>query len=490
MAKKKAIKKKTAKKKVGKKKTAKKKVGKKKTARKKVGKKKTSKKKAGKKKTAKNSNKNITNTSEDEESNDQSKFSFGAKLKDFLTQADALAGSISLSLKPLHEKQEEKGQQIVSFLENCLSTPDEQGKRHLKFEESEALLIMNKTDNFLKLYNAQIILPRAFLVSAVSQYDVFLASLIRDIYTVKPDILLSSEKTYSIKEINNYADIDAIKSDLMEEIIEKKLRDDHKSQIDWIRKSVKLEIDIPSNVYPSFLEITQRRNLFVHWDGVVNKYYLNNCEKFGYVFPTEFKIGAKLDVQPDYFLDAIRTLSFVAIYLQQILWRKLLPQEIDEANKTMIQCSVDFITSEHYELAKLIIEMLLSKEFSKDLTSMEKLICHINMAQIYKWQDKNAEMENYLNDQDFSGCGTDFTLCIATLREEYRDVYKIMKTLPPNTMISDQAYKTWPVFRKLRQEADFKTTYKSIYGKDFEPLEIDEPFIKSLMQQVKDMAPN
>lgn len=75
-------------------------------------------------------------------------------------------------------------------------------------------------------------------------------------------------------------------------------------------------------VWAKFIEITERRNLFVHCDGIVSKQYLEVCNKHGFDFSKPLSVGEKLDVVPDYFESAYECLFEVGVKLGHVLWRK------------------------------------------------------------------------------------------------------------------------------------------------------------------------
>ena len=72
--------------------------------------------------------------------------------------------------------------------------------------------------------------------------------------------------------------------------------------------------------------MTERRNLFVHNDGIVNERYMHVCSSEGYDCSATKK-GARLGVSKDYFSNAHEVVYEIAAKFSHVLWRKLSPED-------------------------------------------------------------------------------------------------------------------------------------------------------------------
>ena len=285
------------------------------------------KKTAAKKKVAKKkvTKKNISKTKTDNKVQD--KFIFGQGLRKYLYEVDALGGVLPLCINVVKETKNTKTTEVLKLLESFGSS-DSNNKGHFNIPIEHYQNFSAKVANVLKYEEASNILPVSFLVSMISQFDAFIVSLIKDMFVVKPELIKSVKRDYSISEIVGFSNIDEIKDRTIENKINNILRDSHIDQIKWIKEKADLNIVINQNISSNFVEVTERRNLFVHADGIVNAYYLENCEDANVNFDKKLNIGDKLHADVKYFLSAIGSLSYMAIILKQIVWRKLIPQEI------------------------------------------------------------------------------------------------------------------------------------------------------------------
>jgi len=86
-----------------------------------------------------------------------------------------------------------------------------------------------KTSNSLERHyknfrNAYRLIPRHFVISLVSQYDSFLGKIIRFIYSAKPEILNSSDKSLVYTDLMQFDNIQSALEYIIEKEIERKLQ--------------------------------------------------------------------------------------------------------------------------------------------------------------------------------------------------------------------------------------------------------------------------
>lgn len=408
-------------------------------------------------------------------------FEFGKDLQNFLMNAEALAGSLTLSKQSIVAEREKMFKDFTKFInENFRPVVGKKRSFIIPVDVSGNFEI--KLSNLSKIIKSEQITSRIFLVGLVSQFDAYIKSIINDMCTVKPDIIRSFEKSINIDIIFENPNLDAVKEKIIDNEIDKTLRDSHVEQINWIKQKSGLSMDMDGSILSDFIEITERRNLYVHADGIVNDVYIKNCKKWGYIFEEDTIVGSALHVDDKYILDAIGCLSYVAIWLKQIVRRKLLPEETTKANSELIEIMVDIIKTKHYEHALHIADLALSKEFLSGLKNLDKLICNINKAQILKWMGKKDLMNNLLDNNDWSGAGEEFNLCIAVLKDKYKEASDIMvKVGKHSNLLSMEGYLTWPIFKNFRKSKHFKTAYNSIYGTKYRDVSEETSFITKLI---------
>jgi len=313
------------------------------------------------------------------------------------------------------------------------------------------------------------ILKKSFIVSLISQFDIHMSRLIRTMFYVKPETLNSSEKILKFSELIEFETIDAAKEYLIEKEIETVLRESHSKQFEWLEK--KLGVNTLKNLpaWSPFIEITERRNLFVHCDGLISSQYIDVCKNNGVILDDKNKVGHKLDVEEKYFEDAYKCIFEIGVKLAQTMWRKLKTNDLENANINLHNICIDLIKNEEYDLAHTILDFANTDIIKRNFSEKHKLIFLINKAQTLKWSGEEEKARKILEDTDWSACNNEFKLVKAVLLEDFHEAEKLMFRVGKDTeTFSKENYKASPAFREFRKSDLFLKAYEKIF---------DEPFL-------------
>lgn len=175
----------------------------------------------------------------------------------------------------LHRNKEKSTKELANFLKkNKIETIDDLRKVPAN---------VKKWKNLKKIKERSIIaselLPQSFFVSIVSQYDVLIGQLIKFIYRVDTKKLYESDSAISYRELFKINDLNKIKELLIDSRIDTILRKSHTEQIKDLSKLVDGTTLSKVSFWCEFVEMTQRRNLFVHSKGIVSSQYISECQK-------------------------------------------------------------------------------------------------------------------------------------------------------------------------------------------------------------------
>jgi hypothetical protein len=129
------------------------------------------------------------------------------------------------------------------------------------------------------------VLPRSFVVLLISEFDAFIGVLIRLFYKAKPEALEASERTFTLADLKEFRTIGGARDFAVEKETEAVLRKSHTETFEWLEKHLKIPLRDNLNIWSHFIELTERRNLFVHTDGVITRQYLDVCAKAGHKCP-------------------------------------------------------------------------------------------------------------------------------------------------------------------------------------------------------------
>ena len=399
--------------------------------------------------------------------NSVKEYSFFNTLNLFLKKLDALNKSV-MAIVFLEKIQEVEQNKINNFIT----------KKGRKIKKEKGLinftLLPRDQEQYKKLKNdrensriAYEILPQSLLVSKVTQFDLFIGSLIKIILNLQNNII-SDEKILTFGDLKEFKTIKEAVNHVIEREIDNLLFDSHSAHLEWIGK--KLNVNIKEELtleWASFIEITERRNLYVHTNGFINNQYISKCKEHGFNLGKEHKNKAILEMTPDYFKNSSECLYKVAVKLTFIIWIKLIKNEKEIANRFFInEIIVELIKDNNYTLAKTLLQF--SKSLFSNNRDEAKKIITINLALVEKLIGNKEGAKSIINSEDWSSCKDDFKLVLSVLEEKYDEVFKLMEKIgKEGDLISEVSYINDPIYSELRQQPKFLEVYKKIYKRNF-----------------------
>lgn len=404
---------------------------------------------------------------------------FEYNLDRFLEELSALNDTLPIQLLLL----EFKHKQLIEKLEKISTQTegeDEDGKKYTSYKVSSDNIEefpkihkhLNRTDIAIK------IIPRNFIVSIISQYDAFLGDLMRTLYEINPNIIRSSEKEINAEDLFTYETIDELKNHIIDKEVDTLLREGHYEQLLILEKKISIVADkkftLTTNlpVLSSFIELTQRRNLFVHTNGSATKQYLEISKKWK--FETECdSLNQELIANPEYCQKAYSILYEMSVKLTHVLWRKFVPLERKEADEHLNQIIYDLLIDNKYELAIEFANFFTDviKKFSSE--QYRKFVI-VNKAIAYKMLNKEKECKQVIKGEDWS-IGNEFKLAKLILEDKFVEAKELMMKIGDNDeVVNKNAYENWPLFEKFRLTEEFKSAFLELFKVEFTLEEIQE----------------
>ncbi len=327
--------------------------------------------------------------------------------------------------------------------------------------------------DFLKLHDAckdiatcQSILSKGFLVSLVSQFDAYMGRLIRAMYLAKPELLGASEKLLSFGELNRFASLDEAKEYIIEKEVESVLRKSHFEQFAWLETKLSTPLTKGLDSWECFVELTQRRNLFVHCDGLVSSQYLKVCASQGVRLPNGLAVGDFLDADSRYFEKAYSCVFEIGVKLGQVMGRRLQPDCLVGMDSCLINISYGLILNKEYNLALRLLEFGMNC-VRKWHSEENRLIILVNKAQALKWSGRNEECLSLVNDVDWSACSDKFKLANAVLTDDFGEAARMMRRIGSDGELEKTDYKDWPLFAEFRESNEFLSAFEEVFGSRF-----------------------
>lgn len=409
-------------------------------------------------------------------------------IKDYIKMINSQLHIVPISNNIVSAQVLADSKQVDAYAEKHGKKIDEDGKKGYRMSVEHGMVFERMMRNLNSSIQAFSMVGTNAVIGMVSKYDGFLGRLTRQMFEDKPEILSTSDKEFKASDILNYADLNELKELIAEKEVETLLRKSHTDQLKTLegKFGVKLE---PTKVLPEFVEIMERRNLFVHCNGVVSRQYLSECKKFGYKIPDDLKAGAVLKADMEYVENAYRVVFLVGIMLGYVLWYKMRPNEGKDLINSISAVAYDLIKDDQYELALDVIDFALqNKSWNKEIIHVHTLVFRINKALSFHLRGLQDECVKIVDSIDVTGAEPVFHLAVAVLKNEYEKAYAIMDRIGRDPELRVD-YKIWPLFTNIRKEKAFIDKYRDIYQEEYECEEARsskfEDVIKSAMAMVE-----
>src|SRR5258706_1193577 len=402
----------------------------------------------------------------------------GDSIQEFVEQIESLATSLPLAMLVIQGAHRAAHKSYDEFVEkNCKKeTRDGEDYIVVPLEHHDRYSVLKK--RVQQTSTAYSVVPRSFQVSLISSYDAFLGKLVGVLFRLKPELLRASDRELTFSQLSDFGTIEEAKDYLLEKEIETLLRKSHSEQFDWLENkfAIKLRVDLPT--WPTFIEVTERRNLFVHSDGVVSRQYLKVCQDHHVPVDAETKQGSQLEVPHAYFKLAYEAIFEICVKLDQVLWSKLNPSDIVKACHNLSDVCYDLLNDEKYRLPQKLLDFACCPPM-KHADEKHRLILLVNRAQAYKWDDQPEKALEIVASQDWTATAPAFQMAAAVLRDRYDDAIAIMEDIGPDGEPHKVQYKTWPLFKEIRKTKAFGAAFEKIFG---EPLGKATPVEKKVLE--------
>lgn len=399
-------------------------------------------------------------------------------LDNFLSELQRLE-SLFMDIDPTIKKQEKEAlDEIIKQLEiqqNCSTEMSQQ-------KTVQYLVEFIYDFQTHKILGKSKIEMNAFFMYIFSAFDAFLRCLLKCIYSAKPELTLSVKKEITIKEISKHKDNVTLINTLLEEEISGLLRESYIEQFRILETKFSVKLREFAE-WKYFVEISQRRNIIVHCDGLISDQYITTCTNNGFDC-SEIAKKNKVFITSKYLVDSISTMKMVATMLTHTLWRKVLANDLENADIALNQLLYEQLRAKDYAFVDRIGRFAFDqKKKSSDLYAK---LFSLNRCIALKRLNKTKEMNTLLKNMDLTATNNDFLLAKEVLLGNIDDVVVLLRKIGNTSdLIKEYAYLEWPLFDDLRDNDKFKAIYKEIYGKDLST-QVNNLLTKTIADEVRD----
>jgi len=406
----------------------------------------------------------------------------------FIKEIDSLATTLPFIMSIVKFSNDISEKEYNKFLEDKaidLVTTENGRKYSVKIEDkAEHDKIQRKSEIYRK---SNLIVPRSFFISLISQYDAFLGRLISIIFITKPELLNASDKQLTYQQLLDFGTIDNATDYLVEKEVETVLRKSHAKQFDWMEQTYAIPLRKGLDCWQTFIEATERRNLFVHNDGIVNNQYFKICKEHKVNIPEEIELNKKLHVSRSYFEKVHRCLLEIGVKLTHVLWRKLF-EDRENADNNLINIIYDLIVNKNYHLA-IELSNFATKDIKSYANDETRRYIILNKVISYKYGGKSEEAISILDKEDWSSCSDKYLLAVSVLKGDFTKSAQIMKRIgKDNESIDVLAYREWPLFKEFRKSTEFLEAYREVFEEEFVITEKAESEASAINSSAEDIS--
>jgi hypothetical protein len=400
-----------------------------------------------------------------EQDKKQQKHPIIAETEKFISAMDSLAAVLDTAMESVDKAHDRAHEKYDSYIEAYGETTEREGVTYVRIRSHEychGLGVLRRELD--RMHAASAVVPQSFLVALVSRYDAFLGGVVRALFRARPEMLKSSERSLTYQQLTEFSSIDDAREFVLEKEIENLLRKSHADQFEWLEKRFDIQLRKELPAWTVFVEITERRNVFTHADGVASSQYIANCRSAGVALQKNVGPGSRLRVTPSYFRQAHLVLYEIGVKLAQVLWRKTVPGEIEFADRSLIDVTYDLLVDNKLDAAKVLLDFADTTLGKRHATERYRLMFLVNRALAYYLGGDRAKCSEILSTQDWSAADDAFRLSHAVLSERFDTAAKIMLKIGQASYPHKADYLHWPLFSEFRKTAQFTNAFKAVFG--------------------------
>jgi hypothetical protein len=294
------------------------------------------------------------------------------------------------------------------------------------------------------------ILRRSALITLASHFEYLISELIHSFYSLYPQALSSDERVLSLSDLREIGSIEEAENELISREIDALLRDNLEKQFEYLSRRLKVNLDALTNYKDVLVEIFQRRNVFVHNDGIANKIYMARVAPD--VLESGMKDGKKLDVTNEYLNKALDTVYISGVMLIQLCWRKWQKNSSEEADSVYISLIYEELLDKDYSCIKNLQNFSTGLKYETDRT---KRVLVVNHAIALRELNEIEEMEDIINTLDWSSCSLEFRTALLALRKEESKLLDILPKAIAAKEIDRFALEQWPLFTPFHRSPGY-----------------------------------
>lgn len=301
----------------------------------------------------------------------------------------------------------------------------------------------------------------SILLSIVATFDSIFSDFCRFVLLQNPERYHGSDRTYSVSEILKLNGIQEIIDKVVNDEIDQLMAKSHSDQVEFFCKNFGAIIDTSKPRWADFVEVFERRNLAAHGDLIVNRRYIDNCQRAGLkALPI---IGSLAKINSEYVKKSLDVLIETIVILTFQVWRKRRKDESEKAFGVIIEITFEPLKDGHNDAAINICDFALNKK-DDGLDASSRQYLTINKAIGLKALGLLDEMQNVINSTDFSASSALVKLGVACLQDDLEPALALLEPAKVSDHLNVIDLRHWPIFQWARKQKDFCDKVLEIFG--------------------------
>jgi hypothetical protein len=295
------------------------------------------------------------------------------------------------------------------------------------------------------------LLRRGALLVLIAYFRTLLSHIIQAYYVRYPSKFLSLLDDHDMRAADTSGPEETNQFERVIQEVDSVLKRRLEEQVSYMVDQLGVDLHALVPHMDSLIELVQRRNLFLHSDGIVNDHYLDRVPQ-SYIVSHNIRKDQQLLVGAPYLSRAIDLMYLAGTILTQQCWRAWEPNEHSDADNFMTQCLYETLGDQRYELAAALGSYGGGLSFA-NLRSAR--VVAIDRAIALKELGRHDEMEQLLSSYDWSSSTTEFRLALHVLRDEEDEFFQLLPQAISEEVIGCHELREWPLFCHLRQKPRF-----------------------------------
>jgi hypothetical protein len=305
------------------------------------------------------------------------------------------------------------------------------------------------------------------VVTLVSRFDAYTASIVAAIVDAYPGRLTASERGLTYEELMEAGSFEEARARLAREFVRGIGDKGRPSTIAWLSKSLNVDLEARMPHWKTVLELCERRNAIVHRDGIADAQYIRQCKTHGITLQDGVTAGKPLSISDAYFDEAANAIFFCGLHIGDQVYRALFPRERARIDLLLNDIGLTFLRDGNPRTSEAIYEHINGTPLEEIGSEEYRLIFRINYALALRDSGKIAESEAVLDAVDWKTRGRRFTFGVAALRGRFAEAAEHMIGLVRSGEIMAEELEEWPILRRFRARKEFRAAYRRAFRRDW-----------------------